>query len=68
MKSVFNEIEIIKFFESWISNLEKSQDGELLLNYIQEFFKVIESDLSEETKKYLDKIIKDSLKKYFPHI
>jgi hypothetical protein len=66
MKSIFSEIEIIKYFESWISNLEEykePQDRELLSNYIQEFFQVIESDLSDETKKYLDKKIKDSLKK-----
>ena len=63
MKSILSETEIIKYFESWIGTLEKSQDRELLLNYIQEFFQVIESSLSPGTKKHLDKIIKDSLKK-----
>lgn len=63
MKSVFDDKQIIKYFESWISKLEKSSNRELLLNYIQEFFQVIESALSDETKKYLDKIIKDSVKK-----
>jgi hypothetical protein len=63
MKSVFDDKQIIKYFESWISKLEKSSNRELLLNYIQEFFQVIESALSHETKKYLDKIIKDSVKK-----
>ena len=68
MKSILDDIEIIKYFESWISSLEKSQDRELLLNYIQEFFQAIESSLSHGTKTYLDKIIKDSLKKQFSHI
>ncbi len=63
MNSVFDDKQIIKYFESWISKLEKSSNRELLLNYIQEFFQVIESALSDETKKYLDKIIKDSVKK-----
>ena len=63
MKSIISEIEIIKFFESWISKLEKCQDKKLLLNYIQEFFQVIESSLSTRTKNHLDKMIKDSLKK-----
>ena len=63
MKTVFSETEIIEFFESWISNLTNSQDRELLLNYIQEFFQTIEDSLSDKAKDYLDRIIKDSQKK-----
>jgi len=63
MKTVFSETEIIEFFESWISNLANSQDRELLLNYIQEFFQTIEDSLSDKAKDYLDRIIKDSQKK-----
>lgn len=63
MESKLDDIEIIKFFESGIGKLKNSPNRELWLNDFQEYFQIIESDLSPETKNYLDKIIKDSLKK-----
>ncbi|MGO9138053.1 MAG: hypothetical protein ACLP9S_19660 [Syntrophales bacterium] len=62
MQSKLDEIKIIKFFESRIGKLKNSPNRELLLD-LQELFETLESGLSDETRDYLDKMIKNALQK-----
>jgi hypothetical protein len=63
MAPELDEKGVIKFFESRIKKCENIPSRELLLEDLKELFEILEPGLSPGTKNYLDKIIKESLKR-----
>jgi len=61
MTSKSDDPKLIYFFESRLRRLKNSSNRELL-NDLQELLEILGPGLSDETKDYLDKMLKDSLK------
>jgi hypothetical protein len=67
MNSKLDDSKIIKFFQDRIKNMmqRESPNRELSLNDLQDIFKKLKPylNISDVAKDYIDRIIKDSLKK-----
>jgi len=61
MTSKSDDPKLIYFFESRLRKLKNSSNRELLKD-LQELLEILGPGLSDETKDYLDKMLKDSLK------